>query len=52
MFSGRKGGKLAGKAELSIIVPSDTTSRIQESHIMIGHIICDLVDRSMISGKP
>src|SRR3989338_5319370 len=43
-LSGRDGGKLHGLADLSLVVPSQKTARIQESHIMIGHIICERVD--------
>ena len=43
-LSGRSGGKLAGAADLSIVVPSDETPRIQESHITVGHVICELVE--------
>ena len=43
-FTGR-GGKLAEAADLTLTVTSDTTARIQEVHITMGHIICDLVDR-------
>ncbi len=43
-LSGRNGGELKSLADLSIVVPSDKTARIQESHIMIGHIICERVD--------
>ena len=42
---GGSGGKCRGMADLSIIVPASTTNRIQENHITIGHIICDLVER-------
>lgn len=48
-FSGKKGGDLAKLSEVSIVVPSDATARIQESHIMIGHIVCDLIDRAFAS---
>lgn len=41
---GKTGGKIKDVADLSIVVPSDCTARIQESHIMIGHIICELVE--------
>ena len=40
-----RGGKLAGIADLVFTVESDTTARIQETHITIGHILCDLVER-------
>ncbi|MCD6273285.1 MAG: D-sedoheptulose 7-phosphate isomerase [Deltaproteobacteria bacterium] len=47
-FTGR-GGKLAETSDLTLTVTSDTTARIQEVHITIGHIICDLVDRILFS---
>lgn len=43
-FLGRDGGKIKDIADVSIIVPSEVTARIQEAHIMIGHIICELVE--------
>ncbi|MGH7197491.1 MAG: D-sedoheptulose 7-phosphate isomerase [Candidatus Omnitrophota bacterium] len=43
-LSGRNGGELNALADLSIVVPSQKTARIQESHILIGHIICERVD--------
>jgi len=43
-LSGRNGGKMNGLCELNIIVPSDVTARIQEMHILIGHILCKAVD--------
>ena len=43
-LSGRDGGKMNGVCELNIIVPSDVTARIQEIHILIGHILCKAVD--------
>lgn len=41
---GKDGGKIKGVADISIIAPSDCTARIQEAHIMIGHIICEMVE--------
>ena len=41
---GKNGGKIKKIANLSIIIPCDNTARIQESHIMIGHIICEVVE--------
>ncbi len=46
-LTGRGGGKLAGRVELALIVPSDDTQRIQESHIAIGHVLCELVDEAL-----
>ncbi len=43
-FSGRDGGRVKGLADISITVQAEKTSRIQESHIMIGHILCERVD--------
>ncbi len=43
-LSGRGGGKMNSLVDLSIVVPSDKTSRVQEAHIMIGHILCERVD--------
>jgi D-sedoheptulose 7-phosphate isomerase len=43
-LSGRDGGKMNGLCDLNIVVPSDTTARIQEMHILIGHILCKAVD--------
>ena len=40
-----RSGKLASCADLVLTVQSDVTARIQETHITIGHILCDLVDR-------
>ena len=43
-LSGRDGGRMNGLCDLNIVVPSDTTARIQEMHILIGHILCKAVD--------
>ena len=45
-FTGRA-GKLADCADLVFSVESDTTARIQETHIMLGHIVCDLLERKL-----
>lgn len=42
-FTGSNGGQLAKISDISIKVPSDDTQRIQEAHIMIGHMLCELV---------
>ncbi len=46
-FLGGKGGKLADKCDVAIIVPSENTQRIQECHITIGHILCEIVEREL-----
>ena len=43
-LTGGSGGELKNLADLAIVIPSKKTSRIQESHIMIGHILCECVD--------
>ena len=43
-FTGQNGGKLKDIGDYLINVPSNTTPRIQESHILVGHIICELVE--------
>lgn len=43
-FTGKEGGKMKPLSDYLINVPSTDTPRIQESHIMIGHIICQLVE--------
>ncbi|WP_456449632.1 D-sedoheptulose 7-phosphate isomerase [Hydrogenimonas sp.] len=43
-LSGKGGGEMNNVCDLNIIVPSDDTARIQEMHILIGHILCQLVD--------
>ncbi len=43
-LSGRDGGKMNGICDLNVIVPSNVTARIQEMHILIGHILCKAVD--------
>jgi phosphoheptose isomerase len=47
-LSGRDGGSLAGLAEIAIVIPSESTARIQECHITIGHILCEYVDEELI----
>jgi len=44
---GRDGGEMARVADYAIIVPSKDTPRIQESHILIGHMICDIIEKEL-----
>lgn len=50
-FTGSTGGKLKESADLLINIPSDDTPRIQESHILIGHIICQLVEENYFTER-
>jgi D-sedoheptulose 7-phosphate isomerase len=43
-LSGRDGGRLKELADLCIVVPGNSSARIQESHILIGHILCQIVE--------
>ena len=43
-FSGKGGGKMNGRCDLNVVVPSNVTARVQEMHILIGHIICQAID--------
>lgn len=42
---GRDGGQLADLCEQALIIPADNTARIQEMHILVGHVLCDLLER-------
>ena len=46
-FSGNSGGKMKNICDIMICVPSVDTPRIQEAHILIGHIICQLIEEEM-----
>ena len=43
-MSGKSGGDLHTAVDLSLVVPSDVTARIQEMHIVIGHLLCALIE--------
>jgi D-sedoheptulose 7-phosphate isomerase len=44
-YTGNKGGAMAEHADLNVIIPSDTTMNIQESHLALEHIFCMVVER-------
>ena len=46
---GRDGGRVAPLCDVALTVPSRDTQRIQETHNLIGHIICELVERKLFS---
>ena len=48
-FAGATGGKMKDSCDFLFNVPSTDTPRIQESHILIGHIICQLVEEMMMA---
>ncbi|HET8678424.1 MAG TPA: D-sedoheptulose 7-phosphate isomerase [Blastocatellia bacterium] len=46
-LSGRSGGKLAEEVDLALIVEAESTQHIQETHITIGHILCELIEDAL-----
>jgi D-sedoheptulose 7-phosphate isomerase len=50
-LSGDGGGPVAAQAEMALVVPSRNTPRIQEVHLTIGHVLCDLVDFILFPDK-
>jgi D-sedoheptulose 7-phosphate isomerase len=50
-LTGSGGGVLGTLCDHRVIVPSDDTQRIQECHIMIGHIVCELIDETLADGS-
>ncbi|MBU2699018.1 D-sedoheptulose 7-phosphate isomerase [Sporomusaceae bacterium BoRhaA] len=50
-FTGQGGGKLANCCDYCLAVPSPVTARVQEAHILIGHIICQYVDEVLYGAQ-
>jgi D-sedoheptulose 7-phosphate isomerase len=48
-LSGQGGGLLEEKCNINIQVPSTNTARVQETHIMIGHIICEIIENQLFA---
>jgi D-sedoheptulose 7-phosphate isomerase len=46
-LAGGTGGQLVAATDLCLIVPSSNTARIQEAHILIGHMLCDLIETAL-----
>jgi D-sedoheptulose 7-phosphate isomerase len=46
-FGGKGGGRMNRLAEPYLVVPSETTARIQEMHILLGHLLCDGLERKL-----
>lgn len=51
LFSGESGGVLKDMCDFVILAPSDDTPRIQECHILLGHIICEIVEKALFKEK-
>ncbi len=50
-LTGEGGGQMKDKCKYLIAVPSKDTPRIQEAHITLGHVICELVETALFGGK-
>jgi D-sedoheptulose 7-phosphate isomerase len=50
-FTGKSGGKMRGKTDVLLNIPSDDTPRIQESHILLGHLLCELIESRMFPNR-
>ena len=48
-WTGKGGGKLASLVDYSFVVPSNVTARIQECHITLGHVLCELVEEKLFA---
>ncbi len=46
---GKDGGEMAKIADIALVIPSNSTPRIQESHILIGHILCDIIEKEIFA---
>ncbi|MFZ0420903.1 MAG: D-sedoheptulose 7-phosphate isomerase [Candidatus Sulfotelmatobacter sp.] len=51
-FTGQGGGEIAAMAAVALCIPSKDTARIQEAHILCGHMICNWVERSVCERQP
>ena len=51
-FTGLTGGQMRSVCDYLINIPSTDTPRIQESHILIGHIVCQLVEEKYFNTNP
>ncbi len=47
-WTGGTGGKLAALVDFAFVVPSKVTARIQESHITLGHVLCELTEEELL----
>ena len=51
-LTGCSGEPLASICDAALVIPSERTSRVQEAHITIGHLWCEMVDRAVVGGFP
>ena len=48
VLTGKSGGEMAGKGDVTICIPSDDTQRIQEGHLLTEHILCESVEAAIM----
>ena len=46
-MTGKSGGKLGKQVQYCLGVPAEATARVQEAHILIGHVLCEIIDREL-----
>ena len=46
-LTGKSGGELKAAVDCALVVPSSTTARIQEMHILVGHLLCELIESQL-----
>jgi D-sedoheptulose 7-phosphate isomerase len=51
-MTGLKGRRFAALCDLALVTPSESTPRVQEGHITMGHALCELVERAMFPTRP
>jgi D-sedoheptulose 7-phosphate isomerase len=51
-MTGLKGRRFAALCDIALVTPSDSTPRIQEGHIVMGHALCELVERALFPARP
>ena len=51
-WTGHQGGKLVSLVVYSFVVPSAVTARIQECHITLGHVLCELIEEDLFATTP
>jgi D-sedoheptulose 7-phosphate isomerase len=50
-LAGRSGGKLAAAVDVALVVEAQSTQRVQETHITIGHILCEIIEEELFPQK-
>jgi len=48
-LTGRNGGKMNDLCDINIVIPSDNTARIQEMHILVGHMLCGVIEQGNLN---